>query len=54
MLLVGDILEIRIFSEWIPYLAVCLSLIAYHRLAAANQQQSSSPRTNTERLTAPK
>lgn len=34
MFVVGVIIEIRVFSEWIPYVAVCIGLIAHHRFSA--------------------
>lgn len=37
MCVVGDLLEIRIHSEWIPYVALCLALIVQGRRASSMQ-----------------
>ena len=37
MVLFGDLLEIRIHSEWIPYFAVCMALLCSSRAKSVSE-----------------
>ena len=52
MMMVGVIIEIRVFSELISYMALVFGLILYHRFPALHSERQELPSVNPELLIA--
>lgn len=52
MMMVGVVIEIRVFSELISYMALVFGLILYHRFPALHSRPQELPSINPELLTA--
>lgn len=51
MSVVGVLYEIRIYSEWIPYVAICIGLIVHHRMTGTPAESESGAERKIEALT---
>lgn len=47
----GVLYEIRIYSEWIPYVAICIGLIVHHRMTGTPAESESGAERKIEALT---